>query len=241
MADFRKQTTKVVRETKAAREAKILATASKVFKRKGYANTSMGDIGKAVGLLQGSLYYYFKSKDEILYKIVSPPIERLISTLQAIVASEVTPTEKLHAAILAHVGGFEETYPEMLLFIQEDFKDVRPALRTAVVNFRRTYDAIWDGLYREGIEAGEFRADLDRQITVYGILGMCNWMHRWFTKGKRLTGAEIAEIFTAIITSGIVLHPAVAPGASHSLPVEQAGGVQNAGRAAEEMLSGASN
>ena len=83
----------------------------KLLKRKGYHAATVQDIADAVGILKGSLYHHFKSKDDLLYFIVKEPIFRMYSRMGEIAASDLPASEKLRRAILAHLDGFDQHYP----------------------------------------------------------------------------------------------------------------------------------
>ena len=89
----------------------IIAAAARVFQRKGYHAATVQDIADAVGILKGSLYHHFKSKDDLLYFIVKEPIFRMYSRIGEIAASDLPASEKLRRAILAHLDGFDQHYP----------------------------------------------------------------------------------------------------------------------------------
>ena len=89
----------------------IITAAAKVFQTKGYHAASVQDIADEVGILKGSLYHHFESKEELLYLIVKEPIAKLYETVGEILASEAPAAEKLRRAILAHLEHLLEDLP----------------------------------------------------------------------------------------------------------------------------------
>lgn len=189
----------------ANKEAAILAEATRLFREKGYSDTSVEDISSAVGMLKGSIYYYFKSKEEILYKIIKPPLDATVASVEKVAGSNLCARDKVREAVHAHLKIFDDTFPEIFVYLQENFNSVRPDVRREIVRLRAHYDQVWDEIIVSGIKAGEFRADLDVRITSYAILGMCNWMHKWYLKGKRLSALEIADLFCDILERGLLV------------------------------------
>jgi AcrR family transcriptional regulator len=97
----------------------IIAAAARVFQRKGYHAATVQDIADAIGILKGSLYHHFKSKDDLLYLIVKEPILRMYSRIGEIAASDLPASEKLRRAILAHLDGFDQHYPHLFVYLRE--------------------------------------------------------------------------------------------------------------------------
>ena len=182
----------------ATREA-IIAAAAKVFQTKGYHAASVQDIADAVGILKGSLYHHFESKEELLYLIVKEPRARLYQTLADIVADDAPAAEKLRRAILAHLEAFHDHYPHLFVYLREReemkrrFRGLSP----------KDYEHYWQQILREGVKSGEFRADLDVHVVSYGLLGMLNWLYKWYDPRGRLSVREIAVQFSTMALAGV--------------------------------------
>ena len=182
----------------ATREA-IIAVAAKVFRTKGYHAATMQDIADAVGILKGSLYHHFESKEEVLYLIVKEPRARLYQTVGDIVADDLPAGQKLQRAILAHLEAFDAHYPHLFVYLREReemkrrFRGLSP----------KEYEHHWQQILREGVKSGEFRADLDVHVASYGVLGMLNWLYRWYDPRGRLSVREIAAQFSTMALAGL--------------------------------------
>ena len=191
----------------ANREQEIVAAAARVFQEKGYHAATTRDIAAAVGIQQASLYYYISSKEELLYLVVREPIMRLYAQVEAIVKSSLPARTKIERSIRAHLVAFDENYPHMFVFVQE-LHNVVQALQDTLREFPGRYQSLWEDLLRQGVAKGELRADLDVTTTALMILGMCNWMYRWYRKGGRLDTQAVAERYASAILDGIVVRTA---------------------------------
>lgn len=185
------------------REREIIAAAAEVFKEKGYHAATTRDIAAAVGIQQASLYYYISSKEELLYLVVREPIMRVYAQVEEIVKASLPSRAKIERAIAAHLATFDESYPHMFVFVQE-IQNVMQALQGTQQEFPQRYQQLWEELIRQGIAAEELRSDLDIPTTALMILGMCNWMYRWYRKGGRLSTTALAEQYASAILDGIV-------------------------------------
>ena len=185
------------------REQEIVAAAAKVFQEKGYHAATTRDIAAEVGIQQASLYYYISSKEELLYLVVREPIMRLYAQVEVIVQSSLPARSKIERSIQAHLVAFDENYPHMFVFVQE-LHNVVQALQDTLREFPGRYQGLWEAMLQQGVARGELRADLDVTTTALMILGMCNWMYRWYRKGGRLDTRAVARQYANAILDGIV-------------------------------------
>jgi len=181
----------------------IIAAAAKVFRTKGYHAATVQDIANEVGILKGSLYHHFESKEDLLYLIVKEPIARMYETIGEIVATDLPAAEKLRRAILAHLDAFDRHYPHLFVYLRER-EEMKRRFRERVKLSPERYERFWQQIVREGMKSGEFRPDLDVQVVSYGILGMLNWLYRWYRPQGRLTVREVAEQFIALVLAGLI-------------------------------------
>jgi len=187
------------------REQEIIAAAAKVFQEKGYHAATTRDIAAEVGIQQATLYYYISSKEELLYLVVREPIVRLFSQVEEIVKASVPTRTKVERAVHAHLTAFDENYPHMFVYVQE-LPNLINILQDKIRESPEHYQRLWEAILQQGIVAGELRADLDVTAMVLMIMGMCNWLHRWYRKGGRLNTATLARQYTTAILDGITAH-----------------------------------
>src|SRR5262245_10479715 len=180
----------------------IVSAAAKVFRTKGYHAATVRDIAEEVGILKGSLYHHFASKEELLYLVVKEPIAQMYRTISGIAAADVSAAEKLRQAISAHLEAFDRHYPHLLVYLRER-ESVERRFREMIGFSPKEYERCWQQILREGVENGEFRPDLDIQVASYGLLGMLNWSYKWYDPQGRLSVREVAEEFTSLALAGI--------------------------------------
>jgi len=188
------------------REQEIIAAAAKVFKEKGYHAATTRDIAAAVGIQQATLYYYISSKEELLYLVVREPIVRLYEQVEEIVKANIPTRTKIERAIHAHLAAFDENYPHMFVYVQE-LPNLIDTLQDKLRESPRRYQQLWEEILQQGIAVGELRAELDVTATVFMVMGMCNWLHRWYRKGGRLDTETLARQYARATLDGITTHP----------------------------------
>ena len=180
----------------------IIAAAAKVFQTKGYHAATVQDIADAVGILKGSLYHYVKSKEDLLYLIVKEPIARIYERMTEIVASELPAGEKLRGAILAHLEAFDRHSPHLFVYLHER-EEMKRRFREQFKLSPKQYERCWQQILREGVKSGEFRPDFDVQVVSYGLLGMLNWLYKWYDPRGRLGVREVADQLSTLALAGL--------------------------------------
>lgn len=191
------------------RETEVYAVAARLFATKGFHATRMQDIADELGMQKGSLYYYFNSKDELLSELVTGSVQEAQSSLQGILDSDAHPSQKLNLAIEEHLRILQQNADLHLINAQEILMSLDSETAVTTNTLLKNYENIWIAILQEGIDAGEFRTDLDRKITVKALLGMCNATLTWFEPTGRLTSQQIGQIFSELVSKGLHSHNGV--------------------------------
>jgi hypothetical protein len=116
----------------------------------------------------------------------------------------------LRRAILAHLEAFDRHYPHLFVYLRER-ESVKRRFREMIGYSPKEYERQWQQILRQGVESGEFRGDLDIQVTSYGLLGMLNWLYKWYDPQGRMKVREVAEQFTALTLGGLAAGRAGVP------------------------------
>jgi TetR/AcrR family transcriptional regulator, cholesterol catabolism regulator len=185
-----------------AREDQVRAAALRLFKEKGYHATSMRDIAEAVGINKGSLYSYIKSKEDLLIPVFERAQGVLLRQIEEISAdTAASPTERLKRAIHAHVTAVAENLDVLTVYLSEWRQLATESLATNRYQ-RERYAAMFHQILRDGVDAGEFRP-MDTRIVMLGMIGMCNYLFRWYRDDGRLIPAQIADELIDMVMRGV--------------------------------------
>ena len=185
------------------REA-ILEAAITLFGKRGFTGTTMRDIAKEVGVLPGSLYAHIDSKETLLDEIVELGIESFLA-IEASIPTAGTGTEKLRAAIKAHVA-VAASNPGRSLVVFHQWRFLTEPNLTRALNKRRRYQQIFVRLIDDGIADGSFAHGLDSRIAVFTILGALNWVPEWYSPTGHFNPEEIGDKLADILLSGLAPH-----------------------------------
>ena len=182
----------------------IYDQATRLFAERGFAGTSFQDIADAVGLTRPALYYYVKSKDELLAKLVAEITEGSAAGISAIARrADLGPAAKLHAIMTTSVQRQAQYAARFRLLIRSE-AELPDNLATAHEAGRRAVLKAVARVIDQGIEEGVFRA-VDARIAALGLLGMNNWVAWWFQPdGKddaETVAGQLADMAVAAVRS----------------------------------------
>jgi AcrR family transcriptional regulator len=186
------------------REA-ILQNALTIFDRKGYANTSLDDIARETGVKREAIYYYFNNRAEILLNIIRPQSETLVEGLRKIVDSTDTPRQKLYLAVRNHLESFDRNCLEMTVSLRDVYMEDAKPVRREMDKIWRAYETMWTQLVADGQQSGEFARSGNPKMMAFGILGMCNWLARWYDPKKSIAIQELVETYFDMIANGLIV------------------------------------
>ncbi|MDX6741685.1 TetR/AcrR family transcriptional regulator [Actinocorallia sp. A-T 12471] len=172
-------------------EARIYAEAAKLFAERGFAATNPQDIAEAVGISRQALYYYVKSKDDLLERLVSDISGQILDEAHAIVAQPLDPPELVRRLTLRLVADRAANRTTFRLLDRAE-GSLPPHLAEKFLKSRREALALWRGLIERGVTEGHFRP-VDSRVAALSILGMCNWVAWWFEPGDGHPVEPIAE------------------------------------------------
>ena len=179
----------------------VLRSAANIFFAKGFHASSIEDVARDVGMLKGSLYYYIKSKDDLLFQLLLAGIE----DGDAYIAQHIDPTgdpvEQLERAIRAQIDYIIQNKVPFGLFLHEfdSLSGKRQHKLTAVMS---RYNNRFVELVQKGQQQGKLMEG-EPWIIVNGMLGMCNWLYRWYDIDHISDTEQIKQIFLEVIFKGI--------------------------------------
>jgi AcrR family transcriptional regulator len=202
-----RQPEKKIKKSALRREA-ILQNALKIFDRRGFANTSLDDIAKETGVKREAIYYYFNNRAEILLSIIHPQSEQLVAGLREVVGSKASFQDKLYGAIRNHLERFDRNCLEMTVSLRDVYLEDAREVRREMDKIWRSYESMWTALIEEGQKKGDFNQHGEPKMIAFGILGMCNWLARWYDPKKATPIDELIETYFNVIAFGLIKNSA---------------------------------
>ena len=160
------------------RRAQLLDAAARLFRVRGFHATSMRDIAKAVGMLSGSIYYHFDSKEEMLLAVYQEGKRRVAEAVDTAVAAESGPWQRLESACAAHLRALIAHRDYTQVMIQTLPHEAGPA-EARIRDLRRDYEQ----RFRRLIDDLRLPPDIDRHYLRLLLFGALNWSQVWYRTG----------------------------------------------------------
>lgn len=172
------------------KKSQILESAARIFSVKGFEKATMEEIADALYMTKGSLYYYIKSKEDMLFQCHLKALEMANEVLESVLKSDLQPELKLHKAIVGHVEVVTEEFVVGTLRQQELLLPKRMRLR--VIAERDKFEKNFIRILKDGIKTAAF-SESDLKLKAYFILGAINWIPRWYSSSGRRSAKQIGE------------------------------------------------
>lgn len=173
----------------------IIEAAVRVFARKGYYNSRVTDIAKEAGIAAGTIYLYFRTKDDILVTLFREKMAQFVGSLRKAIADEPDAVAKLSRLIRLHFEMLEED-PQLAEVVQVELRQGQKFFRGASTHEIGSYFALITSVLEEGVAEGRFRAGLPVKVATKALFGAMDQMATSWVLGKR--GYRLADTADAV-------------------------------------------
>ena len=189
------------------RRTEILRRAAAVFREKGFHGAGMREIAAGLGMTPGNLYYYFRSKEDLLYACQQISLTRLLSSAESIREQRMPADEALRALIGAHLDLTLDELGGSAAHVE--FHALPDDLLEEIVGMRDVYEKHIRSLIQRGITEGTFRP-VDVKLTTMALLGALNWSVVWFKPEGPWSSPDLVAGFADVFVDGL-RNPAATP------------------------------
>ncbi|WP_032379360.1 TetR/AcrR family transcriptional regulator [Rhodococcoides fascians] len=187
------------------RRTELLAIAARMFAQRGYSQTTVRDIADEAGILSGSLYHHFDSKEAMLTEILRQFMDDLRSQFALTVQESASAPEALEGLIRNTFARIHEWPYAVALYQNESGLFMTASEFEFVADASVEIAKLWRGVLDSGRESGDFRPDLDTEL-VYRFIRDAVWSTvRWYQPGGRLGHDEIADQYISMLRGGLMV------------------------------------
>ncbi|MPY82183.1 MAG: TetR family transcriptional regulator [Actinophytocola sp.] len=191
------------RQPSSGRRAELLGLACTLFAERGFRATTVRDIAEEAGILSGSLYHHFDSKESMIDELLRGFQDELFGRYREIVARGFGPRETLEAVIVASFESIHKHHDEVAIY-QNEAQYLAQFPRFSYLEDRNVeFHKLWTSILADGVRSGDFRSDLDIEVA-YRFIRDTVWVAvRWYSPGGSLTAEDVAEQYLRILLNGI--------------------------------------
>ena len=176
---------------------KLLQSAAHLFRNKGFERTTVRDLAGAVGILSGSIFHHFKSKDEILRAVMEETIVYNTALMRAGLAEANTPRERVLSLIRSELQSIMGGTGEAMGVLFHEWRSLSAQGQQVILALRDDYERIWLEVLREAHAAG--LCQTDPFILRRFLSGALNWTETWFRADGPMSLDQLAEQALALV------------------------------------------
>ncbi len=183
------------------KQEQLFNTAAALFAEKGYHGTSINDLAQAMGLQKGSLYHYFKSKEELLFRLLDEYISAALIEIEKICVLDIGAVEKLRQFMLFYSSFYAGDRDRLVLLIN-DIDKLGDIYRFQVVEKERHYTRALTGIFSQ-LQAAGVMKPMPPAVAAFAFFGMVHYTCKWFQQDGEVTAEALGEMFLEIFTKGV--------------------------------------
>jgi len=186
-----------------SRRDELLGLAASMFAERGLRATTVRDIADGAGILSGSLYHHFSSKEEMVDELLRSFLDWLFARYGEIMDTEANPLERVKGLFMASFEAIEHRHAQVVIY-QDEAQRLKSQPRFSYIeDMNRRQRTMWVEVIKQGMAEGYFQADLNVDL-VYRFIRDTTWVSvRWYQPGGPLTAEQVGRQYLAIVLGGI--------------------------------------
>jgi TetR/AcrR family transcriptional regulator, cholesterol catabolism regulator len=188
------------------RRDELLAIAAKLFAERGLRATTVRDIADAAGILSGSLYHHFDSKESMVDELVHEMLDRVLAAYRAIIATDVAPEVALRALVREAFTAIASDAATVTVMVNEWNLFVKFPRFGYLREIYEETERLWVSVLQRGAQTGAFRPDLDPWM-LYRMMRDSIWVSvRWYRPDGPDGPEQLADAYVDVLLGGIGSH-----------------------------------
>ncbi|MBW2339231.1 MAG: TetR family transcriptional regulator [Deltaproteobacteria bacterium] len=180
----------------------IYQVIARLFAYRGYHFTSMREIARELGMNQSSLYYYFASKQDILFTLMNDAMDDALAILEDISSTNLLPEDRLNRVLSFYTQYYTGDQERLILLINE-MNSLNEEYRSILVEKQRRYVRLVKSILEE-LAAQDKIKKIDPAIATFAFFGMVHYTIRWYHKDGPVSLGQLADAFVEIFTKGVL-------------------------------------
>ncbi len=198
------------------RHRAVLETAARLICDKGYEAASVNDIAEACGLTKAGLYYYIRSKEDLLLEIMSYGMDIFEEQVLLPVLAIADPVERLKACMEKNIHLVTEGWSKEVTIILHEHETLTGAARQQINARKKRYVHFLEASFEEALREGRIRP-VEPRVAAFSFLGMVLWIYKWFRPDGKIPADRLAADMLDLFFGGLEIAPSTA-GAAAATP-----------------------
>ena len=169
----------------------VLNIAASLFRHKGYLQTTVRDIGRETGILPGSIFHHYRSKDEILRTVMQESIVLNLTRMKRALAESQTLDDQLRTLISVELYAMNGETGEAWSVLVDEWRNLSEEGKAEILKLREEYETLWRGVLEQAYE--QRLVTLEPDILRKLMAGALHWTSTWFRADRGLTLDELTD------------------------------------------------
>lgn len=197
------------------RKQEVVDVAKKLFAERGIRHATVRDIGASAGILSGSLYHHFSSKDDLVDHILRDFCKEVLARYDKIATAELSSADKLRTMARFAFSLLNEK-PEEIVIVADEYvnppkaSELKDSRWDFLVDFNQRVGRHWYDALESGVASGELRSSVDPRALYRLIRDAIMGAIRWWEPSKMMSTDQVADALVDIVLNGIVINPPAA-------------------------------
>jgi len=181
----------------------ILVHSAQIFADQGFEGASIREISRATGVSLSGLYYYFESKQKLLYLIQLNAFTLIMERVQARLASVREPKMRLRTLVQNHIEYFL-SHPNEMKVLSHEEEALEPPYRDEIAAIKRRYYALAREIFEALSGGAPLVGELSPRVAVLSLFGMMNWIYKWHNPKVDPSAEQLSETMIGIFLHGVL-------------------------------------
>ena len=181
----------------------ILVHSAQIFADQGFEGASIREISRATGVSLSGLYYYFESKQKLLYLIQLNAFTLIMERAQARLASVREPKMRLRTLVQNHIEYFL-SHPNEMKVLSHEEEALEPPYRDEIAALKRRYYTLAREIFEAVTGGVPLVGELSPRVAVLSLFGMMNWIYKWHNPKVDPSAEQLSETMIGIFLHGVL-------------------------------------
>ena len=178
----------------------VILTAARAFRERGYHNTSIDDVARALNVTKPTIYHYVSNKEQLLFECFRAGLKEIMEAFNEVKTSDATARQRLATVLTRYAEAMTSEFGWCM--VQAENQDLSAGMSKKVRALKSEIDHGIRRLITEGALDGSIR-QCDAKITAFAVAGAMNWIAYWYRSGDALTAAQVADRFIELFLLGL--------------------------------------
>jgi len=178
----------------------VVQVAARAFAERGYHNTSLDDIAKALDVTKPTIYYYVTNKEQLLFQCFVTGLEPIRAALRAVKTSKQPARERLNTVLRQYAQAVASDFGWCMVIAEH--QDLSASMSDHIRALKVEIDQGVRRLLREGVKDGSVQP-CDVKMTAFALAGALNWIAHWYRANQGMTAGQVADSFVTIFEEGL--------------------------------------